>query len=205
MPGPTKAVSLRSSYDTRNLVFLFALCALPIHLWAVYKAFPDVETIYYFTGVWDAVCYVLYVMLYALVESVVVFAMVLLLSLLGAVRWKKSKLVVITVSLYYIVALGAVVRQLYLDHSAEIQRFYSEFIFYHLPGYSLRVQYLILAVMLALILGSVLGVVVLLDRNKRVFNIASQILDRVYILSMCYLVIDAVGLVVFLLRNLVLG
>jgi uncharacterized membrane protein len=66
-------------------------------------------------------------------------------------------------------------------------------------------QYLILAVMLTLILGSVLGVVVFLDRNRRLFDIAKQILDRVYVLSMCYLVVDAIGLIVFLLRSLGLG
>lgn len=202
MANNQKSNFIRNSYDKSSLFLLFALCALPLHIWAIYKAFPGAESIYYALGVWDATSYIFYVLLYCLVESIIVFLGVLLLSLLGSIRWKKTKLAVIVGSLFLLVALSSIVGQLYLDYQSVLIKMYEDFIFNYFPGYSLRVSLIIFFIELVIVFVSVIGVIFILDRNERVFRLVRNLIEKISVLSTIYIFFDVVGLFVFLIRNL---
>src|SRR5512143_2388513 len=75
-------------YSRQGLWSLFLMCALPLHAWTLILAFRDLSWLTDRTNAWDAVGVLSYGLLFALVESVLLFGMVVLLGLIVPRRWE---------------------------------------------------------------------------------------------------------------------
>ena len=67
-------------YSRQGLGSLFLTCAFPLHFWALLMAFRDISWVAERTNLWDAIGVLGYGLVFALVESILIF---LVLALLG--------------------------------------------------------------------------------------------------------------------------
>ena len=82
---------LTERYSRQGLWSLFLMCAFPLHVWALLLAFRDISWLTERTNAWDAIGVLSYGVMFALIESVFVFAVIVLLGLLVPASWSKDK------------------------------------------------------------------------------------------------------------------
>src|SRR5512146_2668540 len=74
-------------YSRPGLWSLFVMCAFPQHAWAFVLALRDVSWVADRTNAWDAVGVVSYGLLFALLESLLLFGVMVLLGYLVSGSW----------------------------------------------------------------------------------------------------------------------
>ena len=75
-------------YSRQGLWFLFLISAFPIHFWTLILVFRDISWLTERTNAWDAIGVASYGMVFAFVESVVIFLVLALLGLLTPKQWE---------------------------------------------------------------------------------------------------------------------
>lgn len=191
------ALSHPRRYSRKGLWTLFLVTALPIHLWTIILVLNDFSWITERTNAWDAIGVGAYGMIYAFIESVVIFMILVLLGFLLPKKWSEGKRISLLSVLYLITAGWAILGQVYF------------LINFHLPdpffwflvrsGHPLRIMY---PALLALAGISALIPAIWIVRTEKATKIVEGILDRLTILSMFYLIFDLFALVIILIRNL---
>jgi len=184
-----------------DLVTLFLIVAFPIHAWSIFMVLQDFQWVMERTvSVWDGVGYASYSLTFALFESIVIFIIVWLLSLLLPSRWKSNKALAGMGTLMVSVSIWAILNQLYF--------FYIDTPFVKsLPllftglAHPIRIFYLSVGVLFLLILASIIGPLFFINRSKKYVKATMAVVDRLIILSGLYIVIDIIGIVVVIIRN----
>ncbi|MFN2119585.1 MAG: hypothetical protein ACK2T0_04290 [Anaerolineales bacterium] len=184
-------------YTRQGLWSLFLMCALPLHAWTLILAFRDLSWLTDRTNAWDAVGVLCYGLVFAFIESAIVFLVTALLGLLSPRRWPPERRVGVLSILVLVLSLWAMVGQLF---------FLADF---RMPGeiiaFLVRSQHplrVIYAVLPAVVGATFLVPVVLVARSDRGTRIMSGIMDRLGLLSTFYLVFDAAAFVIVVIRNL---
>jgi hypothetical protein len=173
----------------------FLICAFPLHLWALLMVFNDLEFIAERTDMWDAVGYAGYALLFVLVESLLLAAIVWGASLLLPRSWSNSRTLLVSGSVFIILAGASIVDMaFFVFPEARISRQY----FYGLENFTTLTYGLIFG---AVLLAAALAIFLIL-RTKWGEKAFREVFDRMMLLSYFYLVLDAAGIVIVLLRNL---
>jgi hypothetical protein len=186
-----------SKYSKQGLWSLFLICAFPLHLWTLILVFRDMDWVIKRTNVWDAVGVGAYGMLFAFIESVIVFAVLVLLGLLIPKRWQSERRVAFLSLLVIITALWAMFGQLRFlwDLSLPLP----VIVFLARSDHPFRLLY---AIYLAVVVPSILLPVYFFIRSNHSVKWMQELTERLSTLTMFYLLFDAVGLVIIILRNL---
>lgn len=172
----------------------FLTISFPTHFWTVMMVFRDFESISNRTNPADGFGYIGYSMLFALAESLVLALIVWGLSLVIARKQAKEKIFSILVGLYFILASANI-----LDMLAHINN-----------GYRISMQYLhgletYPGITYGLIAGAILLgfaiFLVLILRFPKVEKVILDLLERVMLLGYLFLFLDAIGLIVVIVRN----
>ena len=177
-------------YSKSGLWLLFLTTAFPIHLWTIILALRDFSWVAERTNAWDAVGVAAYGMVFAFIESVFVFIIVVLLGFLLPKQWDERKRLAFLSLLVFIVALWAILGQLFfmlgLSVPAPIIHFLSA------SSHPLRLLYagLVSLVSLTLIVSAYLII-----RSDRVWRSVYNLMDRLSVLSAIYLVFDGISLI----------
>jgi len=100
-------------YTRQGLWSLFLMCALPLHAWTMILAFRDLSWLTERTNAWDAVGVLCYGLLFALVESVLLFVVAGLLGFLLPKGWEPERRIGVMSVLVLVLSLWAIVEQLY--------------------------------------------------------------------------------------------
>lgn len=184
-------------YSWQGLWSLFLMCALPLHAWTMILAFRDVSWVTDRTNAWDAVGVFSYGLVFALVESLIIFLAASLLGFLVSARWDPEWRVTLLTVLVLTLSLWAIVEQLFF------------LIPLRLPGpvigllvdsgHPLRTLY---AGVIALVGVTFLVPVVLVLRWQKAVQFVRAAVDRLSLLAIFYLLFDAIGLVIVVVRNL---
>jgi hypothetical protein len=173
------------------------MCAFPLHVWTLILAFRDLSWLTERTNAWDAMGVMSYGLILALFESLVVFAVFLLLGLLVPRRWAEDRRIALLSILALVLSLWSIAGQLYflmgLYPSGQLVGW--------LAGTSHPLRILYLAV-LAVVAPSLLVPAYLIMRSERAPQAVHGLIERISLLTMVYLFLDAAGLVVVLVRNL---
>jgi hypothetical protein len=188
---------ITARYTRQALWSLFLMCALPLHIWTFILAFRDISWLTDRTNSWDAVGVVAYGLLFALVESLLVFAVMALLGYLVPGRWNPDRRVALLTVLVWVLSLWAMLDQLAFITGAGLPAWLID-IFVN-SGHPARIFY---AVLLTVVSLSVLLPVLLVLRSERGYKAVRGLMDRLSILMMFYLVLDAIGLVIVIIRNI---
>lgn len=162
---------------------MFAVCALPIFLWAFYSflyAFPGFVLQ---LSVWDLIGTLSYTLAFALIESLVVSIPFLLLAILLPAWLFKDRMVVLTALIIGISSLWMIYANYHLINLAEVDFIPT------LP--SLALYLLSLALPITLVL-----------RSTRVERFVQAVVQRVAVLVYVYAALASVGVVIIIIRNI---
>ncbi len=184
-------------YSHQGLRTLFLACAFPIHAWAIILIFNDLEWIAKRSNFWDSIGVASYGLVFAFVESLLLFLAAALLGFLVSTQWSMERRIALVSTLAAILALWVMVVQLYFFMNAPFpENWIAFFVSFSRP---LRALY---AAAFAVVLPTVFIPTWLLLKFDKPLKFATAALEKISFLTSLYLFFDFIGLIVLLLRNL---
>ncbi len=184
-------------YSRQGLWSLFLMCALPLHAWTMILAFRDMSWVTDRTNAWDAVGVFSYGLVFALLESLIIFLVASLLGFLVSARWDRQWRVSLLSVLVLMLSLWAIVEQLFFLLEVHLPGSVIDLLVH--SGHPLRALY---AGVIGLVGLTILVPVVLVLRSQKAVRFVEAMIDRLSLLAMFYLAFDAIGLVIVVIRNL---
>ena len=173
------------------------MSALPLHIWTIILALRDFDWISARTNSWDAVGVVAYGLIFALIESVVVFIGAMLLGFFVSVIWEEKRRVALMSVLVVILSLWSIFNQTYFLREMTPPLWLGEFIYQ--TGRPLVALY---ALALFFTTFSFIAPAYFILRSDKALNAVREGIDRLSLLMTLYLIFDAAALVIILVRNL---
>jgi len=188
---------ITSRYSRQGLWSLFLISAFPLHLWTLILAFRDISWVTERTNAWDAIGVVSYGMLFALIESVVIFLIFALLGLITPGQWESNRRITFLAFLILITSVWAMISQLLFLWNVSLPARAIEFL--RQSDHPVRIVY---AIILMVVTPTVLLPAYSFLRTKRAVTIMQNLMERLSLLSMFYLVFDLLGVIIIIVRNL---
>ena len=182
---------------------LFLLIAFPIHVWSIYQTFNNAAWVASRTRWWDALGYGAYAQMYALIESILLFLVVVpIFFMLKKNRTPEKALAVITFTYLVIVALW--VFRAIMINTTGYEFFLDRFINDLADEGKWRKRYRYGAVLLA---SGVLGALVVLgavlsNRGKNSGKLVLSLAERIEMLMYLFLALDTAGIILVVIRNI---
>jgi len=183
-------------YTKQGLWSLFLMCVLPLHFWTLILAFRDLSWLIDRSNLWDAITVASYGMVFAFVESMLIFLIAILLGFLIPKYWDYQHRTALLSILVIITALWAMVDQLFALLNVSLPGGLLYFIAQQ--GHPLRVLYIIA---LLLVAPTVLIPTCLILKSDKVFKMVRGLIDRFTLLAAFYLLFDVIGLIIVVIRN----
>lgn len=187
---------VRERYTRQGLWSLFLMCALPLHVWTMILAFRDLSWVADRTNAWDAVGVLSYGLVFAFVESLVVFGVAVLLGYLVSEHWGPQWRVGLLTVLVLVLSLWAIAEQLYFLLDLRVPKALIEFLMH--TAHPFRV---LNVGVVGLVSATFLVPTVLLLRSGKAVRLVEGMIERLSLLTMFYLVFDVAALVIVLIRN----
>ena len=186
-----------SKFNRSDWFRLFLICAFPLHLWTILMVFRDVNWVAERTTSWDALGFSGYALFYTLIESVMLFGFVSLLSLLVPKMWNKT-LRFSTLSLVAFALAGwSIMEQLILIvFWGRLQRLAASLTFLAKTPWTSQLIFVLLIVI------SFTIPLLLLRKNRAIQEGFFSILQRLTLLSGLYIFLDTIGIVLIIYRNI---
>jgi hypothetical protein len=183
-------------YSKQGLWALFLICAFPLHVWTIILAFRDFSWVTERTNSWDAVGVVSYGLIFAFIESVLVFLVAVLLGFLVSRKWAEDRRVALVGILVFTTSLWAMISYLFFMLNIAVPGETIAFLA-SLP-HPLRVLY---GVSLALVVITVALPAYLVLRSEKFLLGSRGFFERISTLTLFYLFFDFLGLVIVIVRN----
>ncbi|MBC7877555.1 MAG: hypothetical protein H7Y59_10325 [Anaerolineales bacterium] len=187
---------MKKYYSKQDLWSLFLICAFPLHFWTLLLAFRDVSWVAERTNFWDAIGVVSYGMIFAFFESLLFFLAASFCGLLISQWWGKDRRLAITSMLVLVLALWAILTQLVVLQSWDAPDVLLGFLVR--SAHPLRNIYFII---LFFIVPSVVLPILIIYKNDKILRIILDMVDRVSLLTIVYLLVDFMALIIVLIRN----
>lgn len=188
--------ALRIGFD-RNLLFkLFLVCAFPIHAWAIIMVIRDLEWIAERTNQWDAIGVFGYALLGALIESLLIFLVIILLSYLISQKWNAEKRFGVLFTVVFVSAFWSIIGQLYFVLGGAAPQFIVDFAIS--SGHPLWVLY---GISFPLVVASIVVPIYLFLQKYQSSGKFMAFVDRLILLSGMYLFLDVIGIIIVIIRN----
>lgn len=184
-------------YTRSGLWSLFLMCALPQHAWTLVLAFRDLAWVTERTNAWDAIGVLCYGLLFALVESLVLFVVVMLLGLLLPRRWEPDRRIALLGIFALVLSAWAMLSQLFF--LANVRFPDGAIAFLVASAHPLWVIY---GVLVTLVSATFLWPAWAIGRPGGSLKFAAVLIDKLGLLATFYLVFDMAALVVIVIRNL---
>lgn len=186
-----------NTYTIKGLWSLFLVCAFPLHLWTLILAFRDISWVTERTNTWDAIGVASYGLLFALLESFLVFFVVALLGFATPKQWNVDKRIAFMSLLFLIIALWGMIGQALFLWNVNLPIPTIHFLVR--SGHPLR--WLYGGSLVTVILTVILPTYAFLRSNK-VFFFMQDLIERLSVLTMLYLFLDLAGLIIVIIRNI---
>jgi hypothetical protein len=174
---------------------LFLVCAFPLHLWTLLMVFRDINWVADRTTMWDAIGFSGYALFYTLLESILLTGFVALLSLLFPRGWGKTMRLLVMSLLAMVMAGWSIMEQLILIV------FFGQLRKFGMANPWLANPWVWGGIFVTLIALSVAIPILLLQGKPKLQKGIDSFLERLTILSGFYLFLDAVGIVIIIIRN----
>ncbi|MGB7873446.1 MAG: hypothetical protein WBL25_03605 [Anaerolineales bacterium] len=183
-------------YSKQGLWSLFLVCAFPLHVWTIILAFRDFSWVTERTNSWDAIGVVSYGLIFAFIESVVVFLVATLLGFLVSKKWNEDRRISLMGILVLITSLWAIINYLYFMLNVSVPG--GTILFMAGLAHPLRFIYTVSLVLVGL---SVVMPVYFVLRSEKFLKGIQGLFERLSLLTLFYLFFDFVGLVIVIVRN----
>ena len=170
------------NFNRGDLFKLFLIVAFPLHVWTIFMALRDIGWVAEGRTISGAIGYTAYVLVFTLVESLILFGLILLLSFLISKQWSKNQRLVTLGLVALVLSSWSIIEQviLVLLYDRMVSGL-SRFVFL---GASPWAGLLILG--LLVVVSFALPVYLVLNKPKFT-QILLNILDRLSLLSGFYL------------------
>lgn len=185
-----------NQYSKQGLWALFLICAFPLHVWTIVLAMRDFSWVTERTNSWDAIGVVSYGLIFAFIESALVFLAAVLLGFLVSRKWAEDRRVALIGTLVFITSLWAMAGYLFFMLNISIPA--ETVLFFKNLAHPLRVLY---AVSLALVSITVVLPAYFILRSEKVLRGVRGFFERISTLTLFYLFFDFLGLVIVIIRN----
>jgi hypothetical protein len=173
------------------------MCALPLHVWTLILAFRDLPWLTDRTNAWDAFGVMSYGLIFALVESMLLFLAFVLLGMLVPKSWDPDRRIALLTGFVLILSLWAMISQLFFVTNARLPDGVITFLV-RTPR-PLRLMYAVMLVVTGI--SFLLPAWAALRQTRGLLFIRSAV-ERLGLLAVLYLVFDVAALVIVLIRNL---
>jgi hypothetical protein len=173
------------------------MSALPLHIWTFFLAFRDFDWVAARTNSWDAIGVVAYGLLFALIESCLVFFTATLLGFFVSTLWGEKKRVALISILIIILSLWSIFDQSYFLRQATPPAW--------LIGLAFQTERpLVLLYILAFVAVSISIVIptYFILRSEKALEVIREGMERLSLLMSLYLFFDAAAVVILMMRNL---
>lgn len=175
---------------------IFVAAAFPIHVWSIILALRDIPWVAERTNIWDAIGVAGYELVFSLLESLLIWVVAVLFGSLLLRNWSENKRVSVLSVLILVTILGAICGQyveiVQLPFSSQIGAFLTT---------KQNPMWLIYGALSVIILPIVLSSAYFAAYSDTCQNVVPAILDRIAPLMVLYLSLDALGLIMILIRN----
>ena len=188
---------ITSRYSRKGLWSLFLICAFPLHLWTLILAFRDVSWLTERTNVWDAVGVISYGMIFALVESLLVFLVLILVGLSTPRQWEVNKRIAFLAFLILILSVWAMISQLLFLWNVSLPAPAVDYLRH--SDHPFRILY---GACLLVVTATILLPAYSFLRTENAVTVMQNLMERFSLLSTFYLAFDLLGLIIILVRNL---
>lgn len=184
-------------YSGQGLKSLFLMCALPLHIWTFILAFRDFSWVSDRTNSWDSIGVLSYGLIYALIESIVVFIIIVILGFLVSKKWGENRRITLLSLFIIILSIWAMVSNLYFLKELSPP----PYVFSILIGFAhpLRSLY---TITFALLASTFLIPSYFILLYQKPYQFIKDGLDRLSLLMTLYLFFDFAALIVILIRNI---
>ncbi|MBI3172998.1 MAG: hypothetical protein HYZ25_04720 [Chloroflexi bacterium] len=184
-------------YSKQGLWSLFLMCAFPLHFWTLILVFRDIQWMTERTNFWDALGVASYAMVFAFLESLLLFLILTLLGFLVPTRWTRETRIALLSALFLILSIWAMLGQLYFLAAVQTPGW---FIFLMArTGHPVRILY---ALALILVTPTLALPAWFALRSEKFLNSVNSLIERLSLLSGLYLFFDVIGLIIIVIRNL---
>jgi len=184
-------------YSRKGLWSLFLACVFPLHVWTIILSLSDFEWVAKRTNAWDAVGVISYGLLFALVESLLLFIAATAAGLLISRKWPEPRRVGVLSVLVLILSAWAMYEQAHFVWGLHLPSAVLRWA--ETAGHPVRTMYLLY---IGPVVLSFLAPTMLILRGGRGLQFTKVLFDRLSILSWFYLVLDAAGIAIVVSRNL---
>jgi hypothetical protein len=183
-------------YSRQGLQALFLTCAFPFHFWTLILVFRDISWLTERTNLWDAIGVASYGMIFAFIESALVFLIVVLAGFVIP-KWQADRRIAFLGLLILLTAVWGMISQLLFIWNVSLP--VSAIQFLRNSGHALRIMY---AVCLSVVSITVLLPIYFFIRSRKSVMVMQGLMDRLSLLTMLYLFFDVLGLVIVIIRNI---
>ncbi len=184
-------------YSKQGLWSLFLMCAFPLHFWTLILVFRDIQWMTERTNFWDALGVASYAMVFAFLESLLLFLILTLLGFLVPTQWTRETRIALLTVLFLILSVWAMLSQLYFLAAVQTPGW---FIFLMArTGHPVRILY---ALALILVTPTLALPAWFALRSEKFLKSVNSLIERLSLLSGLYLFFDVVGLIIVIIRNL---
>ena len=183
-------------YSKKGLESLFLTSSFPLHFWALLLAFRDISWLTERTNLWDAIGVVSYGLIFAFVESVMIFLVLVLIGFVIPWRWPSDRRITFLALLILLLAVWGIIGQLLFLWNVSLPPQIIQFL--RSSSHPLRILY---AACLLVVVPTILLPIYLFVRSKRSVAFMQDLMERFSLLTMLYLLFDAVSLVIVIIRN----
>ena len=183
-------------YSKQGLWTLFLTCAFPLHVWTIVLAFRDFSWVTERTNSWDAIGVVSYGLLFALIESIIVFLVAILLGFLISKKWDEDQRNVLLGALVLITSIWAMVSYLFFLMQVSVPGDAITF----LVGLAHPLRFLY-AVSFAIVTPTIGVPTYFILRSEKFMQGIRGLFERLSLLTLFYLFFDFVGLIIIVIRN----
>ena len=188
---------ITQKYSRQGLWSLFLVCAFPLHFWTLILVFRDISWLTERTNLWDAVGVASYGMVFAFVESLLIFLVAAFSGLFIPKGWPSDRRIAFLALLVLLASAWAMVSQLLFLWNVSLPVQAIQFL--RESGHPLRILY---AGSLLMVSVTILLPVYLFLRSKKSVVMMQGLMERLSLLTMLYLFFDVLGLMIVIIRNI---
>jgi len=189
--------NLNKRFSKSGFWQLFVATALPLHIWAIVLILMDLSWVAERTNYWDAIGVASYGLMFVLFESLLFFAILVLIGFVLPKNWVERKRVTFLGILILVTTVWAMLGQLYFLLELSIPLSVIQF----LAGQEHPLWFLYggLFVVVALTVCIAVYFAIFSEKIQIVFL---NIIDRLSPLMGLYLFLDVIGIIIVIIRNL---
>jgi hypothetical protein len=178
---------IKKKWSARADYFLlFLVCSFPVHIWAYLNLLRDMPAILLEMGIWRILGVAAYVLVFAFLESLLIFLVLLLFSFTLPEKIFGLKLIHVGSILVFSATISVLFIHLYNQLEIDSLALSTWIVIWILAGFSLFTVS-----------------VYWLKRNRRAEAIFRSGIERLAILSLLYIFLDFLGLFLIIIRNIV--